>query len=98
SVVQAVTDGNGQALALLSNGSDISNRPITVTASVGGITNSVVVNVLGTRLRLTPPSASLSVSDSANFTAVLEDSAATGISGETLTVESELGNTLTASS
>lgn len=97
SVINAVTDDNGQALARLGNGSDISNRVITVTASTGGASGSVTVNVTGTRLRLTPPSATLSLGDAVGFTAILEDSAGAGVSGQAVNISSAQGNSLSSS-
>lgn len=95
-VIDAATDANGTALARLSNGSDLSNRPITVNVAAGTVSGSVVVNVTGTRIRLTPPSATLSLGDAVAFTAVLEDSAGLGISGRPVAINSVAGNGLSA--
>ncbi|MCC7257171.1 MAG: hypothetical protein IT486_02250 [Gammaproteobacteria bacterium] len=96
-VTQPTTDATGQALATLSNGTDPTNRAITVTASVGAISGQVVVNVVGSTLTLTGPT-SLALGDSGTFTAVLRDSSGVGISGRTLNVTSANGNTLSAAS
>lgn len=97
-VIDPATNANGTALARLSNGTDLSNRPITVTVTAGTVSGSVVVNVTGTRIRLTPPSATLSLGDAVAFTAVLEDSAGLGISGRTVAISSVRGNGLSATS
>ncbi|MCL4721328.1 MAG: Ig-like domain-containing protein, partial [Gammaproteobacteria bacterium] len=95
-VVDAATDANGRALARLSNGTDLSNRAITVTVTAGTVSGSVTVNVTGTRIRLTPPTATLSLSDAVAFTAVLEDSAGLGIPGRAVAITSSAGNGLSA--
>lgn len=96
-IVNAVTDASGIATATLNNGGDPTNRPITVTADARGVTGSVTVNVVGTSLEMTGPAA-LSQSDDAVYTVVLTDAAGDGISGETITVTSDNGNTLSAAS
>lgn len=95
-VLDGSTDANGTALARLGNGTDLSNRAITVTVTAGTVSGSVVVNVTGTRIRLTPPAATLSLGDAVAFTAVLEDSAGLGIAGRSVAITSVRGNGLSA--
>ena len=93
----AVTDPSGIATATLNNGGNPANRPITVTADARGVTGSVTVNVVGTSLEMTGPAA-LAQSDAATYTVVLTDAAGSGISGETIAITSNNGNTLSAAS
>ncbi|MGB5581562.1 MAG: Ig-like domain-containing protein [Woeseia sp.] len=93
----AVTDASGVATATLSNGGDPTNRPITVTADARGVAGSVTINVIGTALTLTGPAA-LAQNDRATYTMVLTDASGTGIANETISVTSQSGNTLSATS
>lgn len=52
-VVQATTDGNGNATATLSAGGAAAGTAITVTASTGGVQNTVTVNVVNTQQTVT---------------------------------------------
>ena len=101
-VTQPTTDDIGQALAELGNGLNPQNRDITVTARVttpsGTVQSSIVVSVVGTRLRFVSGPDSLALDDTATYDFVLEDSASTGISGQLVSVSSDLGNTLSATS
>ena len=68
-----------------------------MTAVAGGITRTVVVNVVGSRLSIQGPAA-LVRGASAQYTVSLVDSADRGITGRALTVSSARGNTLSAPS
>jgi hypothetical protein len=92
-----VTDQSGIVTATLSAGGDPTPRAITVTADAQGVTSSVSVNVTGTRISISGPS-SLPQGDSAVFTVVLLDAGGNGISGQTVDVTSDNGNTLSAAS
>ncbi len=96
-VTQSVTDENGIVTANLSNGSDPSNRAIIVTATSGVAAATVTINVIGTSLSISGPQ-SLSLNDAAVYTILLEDSSGGGIPGETVTITSGNGNTLSATS
>lgn len=96
-IAQSSTNASGAATATLSTASDPTNRPITVTAVAGGITRTVVVNVVGSRLSIQGPNA-LVLGASAQYIVSLVDSADRGISGRALTVSSARGNTLSAPS
>ncbi len=96
-IAQASTNTSGAATATLSTASDPTNRAITVTAVAGGITRTVVVNVVGSRLSIAGPPA-LVQGAGAQYTVSLVDSADRGITGRALTVTSARANTLSASS
>lgn len=96
SVINPTTDANGQATARLSNGSDVSNRAISVTATVGTVSGSATVTVTGTKIRLTPITANMSLGGVQAYNAVLEDSDGTGIPNQTLQIASAIGNSLSA--
>ncbi|WP_405229547.1 Ig-like domain-containing protein [Lentisalinibacter sediminis] len=96
-VNEVTTLENGTATASLGTAGDPTNRTITVTADVNGLTNSVDVNVAGTTITLQGP-ASLAQGDSATYSVVLADSNGDGIAGETVDVTSANGNTLASSS
>ena len=94
---QSTTNASGVASATLSTAGDETNRAITVTAVAGGITRTVAVNVIGSRLSVTGPSA-LVLGATAQYTVALVDSADRGIDSTALTVSSARGNTLSATS
>ncbi len=96
-VADPVTDASGIVFATLNAGGDKTNRAITVTADANGILGSVTVNVIGTTLSLSGPTA-LPQGDSATFTVVLADSSGIGIAGQTVDVTSANGNALAATS
>jgi Bacterial Ig-like domain (group 1) len=96
-IAQSSTNTSGAATATLSTASDPTNRPITVTAVAGGITRTVVVSVVGSRLSIQGPAA-LVLGASAQYTVSLVDSADRGIAGRAITATSARGNTLSAPS
>ena len=96
-VPDPVTDASGIVVASLTAGGDPTNRAITVTADANGVLGSVTVNVIGTTLSLSGPTA-LPQGDSATFTVVLADSSNIGIAGQTVDITSSNGNTLAATS
>jgi hypothetical protein len=96
-IADPVTDPSGIVFATLNSGGDRTNRPITVTADANGVLGSVTINVIGTTLSLSGPTA-LPQNDSATYTVVLADSSGIGISGQTVDVTSANGNTLAATS
>ncbi|MBL8201137.1 MAG: Ig-like domain-containing protein [Chromatiales bacterium] len=95
SVVQLNTDANGQALARLSNGTDASNRTITVTASAGSASGSVSINVVKTEVTVDCPDTAV-LGGTVTCTVRLQDSKAAGIAGQTVAVSSSLSNGLSA--
>jgi len=96
-VPDPVTDASGIVVASLTAGGDPTNRAITVTADANGVLGSVTINVIGTTLSLSGPTA-LPQGDSATFTVVLADSSNIGIAGQTVDITSANGNTLAATS
>ena len=96
-VIDSVTTAGGIASASLSNGSDPTNRSITVTATDGNVTSTLNIAVVGTVLSINGPNA-LSANDNGVYSLVLEDSSGAGIAGETIDVTSANGNTLSANS
>lgn len=96
-VNEVTTLENGTATASLGTAGDPTNRTITVTADVNGLTGSVDVNVVGTTITLQGPS-SLAQGDSATYSIVLADSSGDGIAGQTVDVASANGNTLASAS
>jgi hypothetical protein len=89
-VTQGTTDAKGAAIASLSTPSDPSNRKITVTATVGKTSQTIVIPVVGTSLSVTGP-ASLVIGSSGTYSIALTDSAGTGIAGIAVTVTSTAG-------
>ena len=96
-VPDPVSDASGIVVAALTAGGDPTNRAIVVTADANGVLGSVTVNVIGSTLSLSGPTA-LPQGDSATFTVVLADSSGIGIAGQTVDVTSSNGNTLAATS
>jgi hypothetical protein len=95
--VAGVTDSNGEAQATLTTPGDFSNRTITVTATVGTVSATINVAVVGTKMTLTGPT-SLILGASGTFSAALNDSGGAGIPNTTVTLNSANGNTLSAQS
>jgi hypothetical protein len=93
----SITDANGEAAASLSTPGDEDNRTITVTATVGGVSASVNVAVVGTSVSVTGPT-SLIQGASGTFNVSLTDSAGAGIAGATVAVTSAKSNTLSSAS
>ena len=80
----------------LSPGGDPTNRQITVTASSGGVSKSVVITVVGTALSLSGD-ASILLGGATIYTAKALDSSGRAVPGATLAVASSLGNNLNPS-
>jgi hypothetical protein len=80
----------------LTPGADPTVRDITVTATAGGITSSIVIPVVGTSVSVTGDP-SIILGGTTTFTAKAVDSAGNPVGGRTMTVTSALGNGLSAS-
>ncbi len=91
----ATTDENGRATAELSAAGDPTDRVITVTATAGDLTATVLVAVTGTQLTITGPT-SLVQGATTEYTIVLADAAGNGIANQTVELTSSLGNLLAA--
>ena len=85
-ITQATTDASGIALAELRNGSDPSNRIITVTVTSGGASATVDVLVTGTSLSFVSGPGSLPQGDTEEYIVALTDSDNNAISGQTVSV------------
>lgn len=92
-VTAGTTGTDGTATATLGAAGDPTNRTITVTAVAGTIQATTTVDVVGTKLTLNGPT-SLVQGTSGSYTATLLNSTGAGISGQTVTVTSSNGNTL----
>lgn len=92
-VTQAKTDAGGVAMAKLTSDSDKTSRNITISATLGSVSKSLVVALSGTTITIAGQS-SIVLNKSAVLTMTLKDSYGNGIEGETFTVSSANGNTL----
>lgn len=95
-VTQGTTGNGGTATATLSTAGDPSDRDIKVTALAGSATSTVTVSVIGTKLSLSGPN-SLVIGSQGTYNIVLADSGTNGIAGQTVTVASANGNTISPS-
>ena len=91
--VDAMTDKNGQARALLGTGGANGNRPITVTATVGARSGSGTVRVTGSSVELQGPAA-LMLGQGADLTVTVRDSARKPVAGAAITYGTGAGNSL----
>lgn len=96
-VTQAVTAGNGIAIAELSNGTNPANRNITVTATARGVSGSITIAVTGSTVGVTGPPALVS-GQSGAYVISVRDSRGTGVPNTLVTVTSANGNTVAAPS
>ncbi|MFI4895421.1 MAG: Ig-like domain-containing protein [Steroidobacterales bacterium] len=94
-VTAGTTDNNGEAAATLTTPGDPSNRTLTVTATVGTVSATIKLDVVGTQLSLTGP-ASLIQGSIGTFSASLTNSGGVGIPNTAVAVTSAKGNTLSA--
>jgi hypothetical protein len=94
SSVSSATGADGRATALLTAGSDRSNRSITVTVKTGSVEGKIVIPVEGTTLNVAG-STSLLVGASATFAVSLKDSSGNAIAAQQIAVTSALGNAVT---
>ncbi len=94
-VLNSVTDFTGTATATLGTAGDPLNRPITVTASTGLLSDENSVTVTGTTVTFSGAN-SLVLGDTITLTIFLRDSGGTGIPNQDLQLSSALGNTLSA--
>jgi len=95
-IANARTDSSGVATAVLSI-SDPTNRVITVSATSGGVGDSVAVEVVGTTLNLNGPTGVVSALPT-EYSVALRDSSGSVLAGKTVSLKSTAGNTLSASS
>lgn len=87
-----VTDENGALTATLSTAGDPRNRTIVVTGTAGGSVEAEVdVNVIGTTLTINGPT-NLPLSDTGEYSIVLDDAGGTGIGNTQVEIASSNGN------
>lgn len=91
--VDAVTGANGIARATLTTLTNKNNRDILVNARVQQQLAELTVNVKGTVIDISAPG-SVVLADTATVDVFVTDSSGAGIQGVTLTVSSDLANTL----
>ncbi|QKY09025.1 Ig-like domain-containing protein [Janthinobacterium lividum] len=89
--VDAVTDKNGQARALLGTGGANSNRSITVTAHVGTRSGKDTVAVTGSSVEVLGPAA-LMLGQGADLTVTVRDSARKPVAGAAIAYSTGAGN------
>ncbi|NHQ92110.1 Ig-like domain-containing protein, partial [Janthinobacterium lividum] len=89
--VDAVTDKNGQARALLGTGGANSNRSITVTATVGTRSGKGTVAVTGSTVEVLGPAA-LMLGQGADLTVTVRDSARKPVAGAAIAYSTGAGN------
>ncbi|MDN2700594.1 Ig-like domain-containing protein [Janthinobacterium sp. SUN100] len=89
--VDAVTDKNGQARALLGTGGANSNRSITVTATVGARSGKGTVAVTGSSVEVLGPAA-LMLGQGADLTVTVRDSARKPVAGAAIAYSTGAGN------
>lgn len=92
--VSSQTGEDGRATAILSAGSNRTNRHITVTVAAGSKVGTIIIPVEGSTLSVAGAT-SLLAGGSATFTVNLKDSSGNGIGAQPIVVTSALGNTVT---
>jgi len=95
-VINSSTDESGNAQAILRNPNDQRNRSISVSASAGGMTETINVEATGTNISISGPSA-VSIGATERYTIRLTDSEGNGIGGEEVDISSG-SNTLALAS
>jgi len=88
--VAGTTGPDGKASATLTTENNRSNRMISVTASTSSLTDAVSVDVVGTEINVNGAS-SVIINDQAPITFNLVDSSGVGISGQQLTLTTDVG-------
>lgn len=97
-IVRASTDETGTAAAALKLQGDPRSRDIVVTATANGVASPpLTVRVTGTTLGVTGPKAlALNSASPTGYTVLLRDSAGAPLAGRGVTVTSDKGNVLSA--
>jgi hypothetical protein len=88
--VSGSTGPDGKATATLTTENNRSNRVINVTASTASLTDSLSVDVVGTEININGAT-SVILNDQAPITFNLVDSSGIGISGQQLTLSTDVG-------
>lgn len=87
------TGVDGKVKAQLSNGSDKTNREISISASVGQFTDATTVRITGSRIQ-NDDEKSIVLGESVSLSIFLVDSDGKGIPSEDLRIESPAGNAI----
>ncbi len=90
-VSNAVTDDKGVSKATLNVGANKANRSINVTATSGGVTASALIDVRGTMLTVSGPTA-VGLNSPVTLLLSLKDSAGTPIANSAVSFSSNLNN------
>lgn len=93
----AITDQNGRVSAVLTTGGDPTNRPIRVRAATQTLSEQVTVQIVGTQLDISGPDTT-QFNTPTEYTVLLTDGANRGVAGQTIALQTEPENTLSASS
>ena len=95
-VTQAKTDANGRALATLNSGGSAAGTAITVTASTGGVSGTVTINVVNTQqtisLTTSAPQIPSDSSKKATIKALMRDASNNALAGVTVNFAATSGN------
>ena len=92
-----VTNANGSITSVsLSPGADPSNRSITVSATVGTLSRSIVIPIVGTKLTIAGPGSALSGTSNLLYSVTAVDSSGKPIAGAVLNVTSTSGNAVSS--
>lgn len=94
-VVNSVTGNDGVAVAELKSSIDPSLRQIAVTANVGAVTQTVNINVVGTSIDVSAPTAMVVGSDR-NISILVRDFDGVALPNQTLSLTSSLDNTFSS--
>ncbi len=94
----AITDSSGSATAKLISGNDKSIRDIKVTVTAGFTSGSVVIPVSGTRVSIAGSGSLQAGGTATQYVIRAVDSSGVAIGGSKITVNSSLGNSLSAAS
>jgi len=70
------------------------NRPLTIIVSSGSVSKTIIIDVIGTKLKVDGPS-SIAINKETKYTIKLQDSADKAITHEDVVVTSALGNSIT---
>ncbi|WP_199611320.1 Ig-like domain-containing protein [Flocculibacter collagenilyticus] len=92
-VTQASTDDSGQATAILTTKNNPQNRTITVSATVGTTSSSLIVDVVGTGIDVNAQSSAV-LDDVITVTTLVTTSEGIPLSGVPLVITSKNGNAI----
>lgn len=92
-VTQSSTDTSGRALAVLTTDGDPRNRVINLTATSGTLSSRLAISVIGTTLSVSGP-ANTQRNVATTYTLALTDAGGAGISGITVQLSTNAGNSL----